>query len=612
VAALLGLFFVGMHIRCRTDYRMALPVRNTFIADWMKQHSTKRTVQIRVSDKIAAPLTYGVLRPVILLPKCLDWTDEKNLRYILAHEFTHIRRFDIIKKWMLVAAVCVHWFNPLVWVMYILANRDIELSCDETVVRSFGETMKSSYALALIGMEERRSRLFPLSNSFSKNATEERVRAIMKIQKKSMIAITVALLMVVSVATVFAASAQSRAEDNPPLQSIATELPKELAEKYAPLLALRFDGYEDMSISEYRDKAWGTVGQDEQTWMALLEKAAQDESLAAQASANNDAYFIQHILIPTLAERWDTRDFSGVILHNGASIEYSGSYQISDGKHVTMRERNKAISDIDAALQAALNSKATEQLMDENKMMEELALAVQNWQDASSNDFFHVSCDTHYLYDDSRNTNHSESDAPEISYLPATKEQYDWVLSLKKDGYKNMSIAEFNDLYSEIIVRADYDPAVFDSLMLDMHYGPTAYPLTDEELEFIKITFAATGCEFAVRHQQQYTNEVRLPWFDRGATKDSSTIYVSADYSIQYEILNEQSLTVGERDNMLIGIANAIQSFIDSQPENALINGEALLKAETEKLGTQYSNEKVKVSIVGLHYEAMVNELWDN
>ena len=60
-----------------------------------------------------------MLRPVILLPKKTDWTDEEALRYVLEHEFVHIRRFDSVGKLLLIAAACVHWFNPLVWAMYV-------------------------------------------------------------------------------------------------------------------------------------------------------------------------------------------------------------------------------------------------------------------------------------------------------------------------------------------------------------------------------------------------------------------------------------------------------------------------------------------------------------
>ena len=118
---------------------------------------------------------YGVIRPVILMPKNTEWKNIYQLRYVLEHEYVHIRRLDMLTKLIMIAAVCIHWFNPLVWVMYILFNRDLELSCDETVVRRFGMDIKSVYATALISMEEKKSGLTPLCNSFSKNAIEERI-----------------------------------------------------------------------------------------------------------------------------------------------------------------------------------------------------------------------------------------------------------------------------------------------------------------------------------------------------------------------------------------------------------------------------------------------------
>ena len=90
------------------------------------------------------------------MPKKTDWTDETALRYVLEHEFVHIQRFDVLSKLLLIAAVCVHRFNPLVWVMYVLANRDLELSCDETVLRRFGGDVRAAYARVLIRMEAAR------------------------------------------------------------------------------------------------------------------------------------------------------------------------------------------------------------------------------------------------------------------------------------------------------------------------------------------------------------------------------------------------------------------------------------------------------------------------
>lgn len=101
------------------------------------------------------------------------WNSEETLHYLLAHELVHIKRFDIVTKIVLAVALCIHWFNPLVWVMYVLENRDIELSCDETVTQQFGENTRAVYAKVLISMEKTRSGFTPLCNNFSRNAIEE-------------------------------------------------------------------------------------------------------------------------------------------------------------------------------------------------------------------------------------------------------------------------------------------------------------------------------------------------------------------------------------------------------------------------------------------------------
>ena len=202
-----AMVFVVAYWKCRQEFQTSLPVKNDFIKNWLNAHQLKRPISIRQSSRFSAPLTYGVFRPVILMPISADWENTKALQYVLAHEYVHIRRFDSITKLVLIAALCVHWFNPLVWVMYVLANRDIELSCDEAVVRLFGETTKAAYARALISMEETRSGLTPLCNNFSKNAIEERITAIMKIKKASIFSLVVALALVVGVTTAFATSA---------------------------------------------------------------------------------------------------------------------------------------------------------------------------------------------------------------------------------------------------------------------------------------------------------------------------------------------------------------------------------------------------------------------
>lgn len=191
-----ALFFLVTYFRCRREYQAAFPVKNEYVNKWLQTHKLCRSVKIRHTDRINAPMTYGIWKPVILFPMNTDWQDEARLSYVLTHELTHIKRFDILTKWLLAVAICVHWFNPLVWVMYILANRDIEFACDEKVVWTFGEATKSAYANTLIGLEERRSGFSPLCNNFAKNAIKERIEAIMKLKKKSIFGAILTVFMV--------------------------------------------------------------------------------------------------------------------------------------------------------------------------------------------------------------------------------------------------------------------------------------------------------------------------------------------------------------------------------------------------------------------------------
>ena len=149
---LTALLFVISYLRCLIEFRTALPVHNHYIEKWLAQRPLKRPILVRQTDRISAPLTYGIFRPVILMPKKMDWKNEKQLHYVLSHEYVHIYRYDTVTKLIATLALCIHWFNPFVWVMYIFFNRDIELACDESVIRQLGEISKSDYSLMLINM----------------------------------------------------------------------------------------------------------------------------------------------------------------------------------------------------------------------------------------------------------------------------------------------------------------------------------------------------------------------------------------------------------------------------------------------------------------------------
>ena len=272
-------FFAVSYIKCYREFRFSLPVENDILEAWKEKHPLKRSLSIRQIETIAAPLSYGVIRPVILMPKNTEWKNIYQLRYVLEHEYVHIRRLDMLTKLIMIAAVCIHWFNPLVWVMYILFNRDLELSCDETVVRRFGMDIKSVYATALISMEEKKSGLTPLCNSFSKNAIEERIRAIMKIKKTSKFAVIISVVLVICVTGGFATSASSLEKK--------TETAQENGETTVALNEVNIREDESLSSS---DVEWWTA-EEYAKWLDE-EKEVLQSMIGEKAYTGGDGWFV--------------------------------------------------------------------------------------------------------------------------------------------------------------------------------------------------------------------------------------------------------------------------------------------------------------------------------
>lgn len=190
-----------LHLRSRRELSEALPLDDTVISSRISAEKLRRKITVKVSDRVTSPLTYGVVNPVIILPKDLP-ADSEEMRFALEHELVHIRRFDVLFKVVLTAAACVHWFNPLAWVMLSLAGRDIELSCDEAVLKQLG-CKREDYAMALIRLEERRS--IPTGAAFGRNAVRERIEAIMKFKKTTLAGIIVSACLIAGTTTAFAA-----------------------------------------------------------------------------------------------------------------------------------------------------------------------------------------------------------------------------------------------------------------------------------------------------------------------------------------------------------------------------------------------------------------------
>ena len=196
----LGLtWLAAVHLRSRRIYAAALPAEDEEIRAWQAANPLRRPVQVRVSDRVASPLTYGAVYPVVVLPRGMD---RDLLPCVLAHEYAHIRRFDALRKPLLALALCVHWFNPLVWAMYVLAGRDMELACDEAVMKGLTAPERRRYGETLLALAARAPRgLGSLAVTLceEKKQLKERLYCIVKYKKSGPMVIFLSLVLTAAV-----------------------------------------------------------------------------------------------------------------------------------------------------------------------------------------------------------------------------------------------------------------------------------------------------------------------------------------------------------------------------------------------------------------------------
>jgi len=132
--------------------RKIMPYCNTVNTDILQEITAdmkiKSSPKLFKCGKIASPMMIGFIRPVILLSDA-DYSDNE-LRIILKHELTHYKRCDLWYKLLLVIANSVHWFNPLIYLMARRANRDLEYSCDDAVIKNCDMNYRKTYSMAIL------------------------------------------------------------------------------------------------------------------------------------------------------------------------------------------------------------------------------------------------------------------------------------------------------------------------------------------------------------------------------------------------------------------------------------------------------------------------------
>lgn len=169
----------------------AKPIDDTALLDGlaaaMQKMEIGRQVELCANPLVASPMLIGYFHPCIVLPR--DAVSEKEFQYMAMHELTHYKCRDIVYKWLVQLAVCLHWFNPFVYVMRREIDRACEFACDEAVVRKMGYDHAKDYGKTLLdAMASRgicREPLAAVTMSANKELLKERLGAIMNCKKKT-------------------------------------------------------------------------------------------------------------------------------------------------------------------------------------------------------------------------------------------------------------------------------------------------------------------------------------------------------------------------------------------------------------------------------------------
>lgn len=159
-------------------------------------------------EGIQTPFVTGLCRPVIFLPPGME---ERDQRFVLEHERTHIRRRDHLVKQAAFLVSCVYWFHPLVWLAFYLMCRDMEMSCDECVIRKLGSDVRREYSAALLSLSSGRKVVLGSPLAFGENSIRSRIVNVLRYKKR---AVWASLLMAVLTAAVMTGLILNPENDN--------------------------------------------------------------------------------------------------------------------------------------------------------------------------------------------------------------------------------------------------------------------------------------------------------------------------------------------------------------------------------------------------------------
>lgn len=279
-----------------------------------------------LADHISTPFVLGLVRPKIYLPSTLT---EGEMGYIIRHEQYHIRHGDHVVKVLAFAALCLHWFNPLVWAAFVLAGRDMEMRCDEAVVKELGEKVKADYSASLLTLATGRLTIAGTPLAFGEGNPEGRIRNLLRWKRPRVWLSAVACMACVAVIAACAANPAGQTSQTPAGESGQYESMEDFAQQ--TMERAKEVTYYSYSGEETTARVTGTK-------VAWLDKMGEVEGLAPEGTleAWTFNYLVQLdvpaeevALVGGMYEKDGWFDLEGQGGHNIVSLRYpDGTYDI--------------------------------------------------------------------------------------------------------------------------------------------------------------------------------------------------------------------------------------------------------------------------------------------
>lgn len=381
-------------------------------------------------------------------------------------------------------------------------------------------------------------------------------------------------------------------------------------EEYQKLLALQFDGYEDMCVSEFQNKAWTLT--DTVEYGDLLDRFSKSRSFYEKKDYDETAYFYFYILQPLIAEKWNTWTFSDTItpdnpeLSYRAFLEYILTLNITNADILTIRDYNNTRIATIRDLQDFINTKTKEDLWDSSAMEKAIDNEIKLIRQQLDTNAIQIDVEYSLMlpldFYEGIGVSPVESKQEIRQTAYGTKEDYASLLALKTPDYAKMMVADFN---LRLLDWTDTNNERMERIDADCGWNDYQVDLSGDDLSFVRLTIYLSGQENGKHVQSLYTgNPEADPVYEEylpqrlAEGERNHTAWCDLYYQFSYHITDKETVTIGERDRCVGSMIRAVQEFWNETPLDGLLHmSEDDIVIYLSSLADEYSNDFIMITV---------------